>query len=486
MSFRPIIIISLLGTLSACGHLGSNSGIEPVVTAPTTSEAIVLDQPSEQEVVDDTTLAVVPEIDLLSRIRAGFKFPEFESKHIHQYEKWSSQHPTYLRDLFIRAEPFLFYIVEEIEKRGLPMELVLLPAVESAYKPNAVSRSAAGGLWQFIPSTGKHYGLRQDWWYDGRRDAIASTNAALDYLTSLNKMFDGDWLLALAAYNAGQGTVRKAIKHNARKRRPTNYKALKLRSETVRYVPKLFALRNIILQPEKFGVTLPLIENKAHFEIVTLPDQIDLHQFAEQSAVDLTSLQHLNAGFRRWATSPDGPHRLLVPLSSDMTMIAETLASIERGPKISFRNHRINKGDTLSSIAHRYGVSVSALKTVNKMRSTSIRAGRNLLIPVSNRTVNNIARNRESNSSNSFASTTYLKNTNAAGNIKNTDAAGNTQSTDAAGNSQLVHRVVAGDTLWSIARHYQVKVAELLSWNKLGQNQILSLNQALLVFTNRG
>lgn len=456
-----------MGALSACGHLGSTTGNEPVVTTLPTIPEIVLEQADEPELVANTAPTVAPEIDLLSRIRAGFKFPEFESKHIHQYEKWNSQHPTYLRDLFIRAEPFLFYIVEEIEKRGLPMELVLLPAVESAYKPNAVSSSSAGGLWQFIPSTGKYYGLRQDWWYDGRRDTISATNAALDYLTSLHKMFDGDWLLALAAYNAGQGTVRKAIKHNTRKRRPTNYKALNLRSETIRYVPKLFALRNIILQPEKFGVTLPVIKNQPHFEIVALPGQIDLHQFAEQSEVDLSGLKHLNAGFRRWATSPDGPHRLLVPLSSDMTMVGETLASIERGPKISFRNHRIDTGDTLSSIANRYGVSVSALKTVNKMRSTSIRAGRNLLIPASNSTVNNIPRNNGSNLANSVVSTTSRK-------------------TNSVDSSQLVHLVVAGDTLWSIARRYQVKVTELLSWNKLRQNQILNLNQALLVFTNRG
>ncbi|MFT5138102.1 MAG: membrane-bound lytic murein transglycosylase D [Arenicella sp.] len=482
MSFRAIIIIALLGALSACGHLGTKSTNEPVATSPKITKTVVpskVSAPADLATsrVDGPALSVVPEVDLLNRIRAGFQFPEFKSKHIHQYEKWSSQHPTYLTNLFTRAEPFLFHIVEEIEKRGLPMELVLLPAVESAYKPNAVSRSAAGGLWQFIPSTGKYYGLRQDWWYDGRRDTIAATNAALDYLTSLNQMFEGDWLLALAAYNAGQGTVRKAIKYNTRKGRPTNYQALNLRKETKRYVPKLFALINIIQDPDRFGVTLPVIENKPHFEIINLPGQIDLLQFAEQAEVELAPLQHLNAGFRRWATSPDGPHRLLVPLSSDMTKIAETLARIETGPKISLRNHRINKGDTLSAIARRYGVSVSALKTVNKMHSTSIREGRNLLIPVSDRTPDYIAKNSKNHIPKSVASAAYRE---------NTAAVSNAQSIASSGSTQLVHRVVAGDTLWSIARQYQVRMTELLSWNKLRQNQILNLNQALLIFTPRG
>ncbi|MFT4630703.1 MAG: membrane-bound lytic murein transglycosylase D [Arenicella sp.] len=482
MSFRAIIIIALLGALSGCGHLSSKPTNKPVTTSPKITKTVVLNKASAPadlaaSNIDDTAPGVVSEVDLLSRIRAGFQFPKFESKHIHQYEKWSSQHPTYLTNLFTRAEPFLFHIVEEIEKRGLPMELVLLPAVESAYKPNAISRSAAGGLWQFIPSTAKYYGLRQDWWYDGRRDAIAATNAALDYLTSLNQMFEGDWLLALAAYNAGQGTVRKAIKYNTRKGRPTNYQALNLRNETKRYVPKLFALINIIQDPDRFGVTLPVIENKPHFEIINLPGQIDLLQFAEQSEVELAPLKHLNAGFTRWATSPDGPHRLLVPLSSDMTKIAETLARIETGQRISFRNHRINKGDTLSAIARRYGVSVSALKTVNKMHSASIREGRNLLIPASVRSPNHIARNRKPNDSKSVTSAIHRE---------NTTTVSNTQSIADSGSKQLVHLVIAGDTLWSIARQYKVRMTELLSWNKLRQNQILNLNQALLIFTTRG
>lgn len=484
MSFRPIIIIALLWALSACGHLSLKSGNEPVNASSPISKAAIINQATEHERftntalsnTDERALGSVTEIDLLSRIRSGFKLSEFESKHIHQYEQWSSQHPTYLRDLFVRAEPFLFHIVEEIEKRGLPMELALLPAVESSYKPNAVSGSAAGGLWQFIPSTGTYYGLRQDWWYDGRRDAIAATNAALDYLTSLHQMFEGDWLLALAAYNAGQGNVRKAIKHNIRKGRSTNYKALDLRTETVRYVPKLFALRNIILDPEKFGVTLPVIDNKPHFKIIKLPGQIDLHQFAAQAEVELAPLQHLNAGFRRWATSPDGPHRLLVPLPSDMTKINEALAFIATGPQISFRNHHINKGDTLSAIARRYGVSVTAIKTVNKMGSASIRAGRNLLIPVSDQSPNQKVTNRKSNKPQSFAS---------AASLENTAATGDTQGIDDSGNNKLIHRVVAGDTLWSIARQYQVRMAELVSWNQLRQNQVLNLNQALLIFTNK-
>jgi membrane-bound lytic murein transglycosylase D len=458
MNFRGIIVLALLGALTACGHLRST----PVETGSIHGQVSSEEQSNEPEqakyntIVDELSVEshtpVVKETDLIARIRSGFKFPKFKSRHIRPNEKWSSEHPTYLNDLLVRAEPFLYYIVEEIEQRGLPMELVLLPAIESSYKPNAVSRSAASGLWQFIPSTGKYYGLRQDWWYDGRLDALAATSSALDYLTKLNKKFDGDWLLTLAAYNAGPGTISKAIKYNKRKRRPTHYQALKLRSETERYVPKLYALRNIILDPEKYGVTLPKIDNEPHFEIVTVPGQIDLAQFADYAGIDLAVLKHLNAGFIRWATSPDGPHRLLLPIDA-MDRVDQALERLQREPKISFKNHAISQGDTLSAIARRYGVSVSALQQTNKLRGSSIRAGHNLIIPVTDDAAN------------------YQLSMNGA-NLKNS--------------TELVHRVVEGDTLWSIARRYQVKVAELLNWNNLNRNKILNLNQTLLVYPGQG
>ncbi|MEM7360533.1 MAG: LysM peptidoglycan-binding domain-containing protein [Pseudomonadota bacterium] len=463
------ILFSALLTLSACGHLKSEAEISPHVPPPSAQNEqseppLATDNDSdatslEEVEVGDSAPLETTETDLLARIRAGFSLPDFKSKHVAQYERWSSRHPTYLQSLFTRAEPFLFHIVEEIEKRGLPMELVLLPAIESAYKPNAVSRSKAVGLWQFISSTGEYYGLRQNWWYDGRRDAIAATDAALEYLTALNQMFDGDWLLTMAAYNGGPGTINKALKANRRKNRGTRFEDLRLRSETERYVPKLFALRNIISNPEKFSVTLPTIANQPYFEVISLPGQIDIHEFAEQSGIELASLQHMNAGFRRWATAPDGPHRLLVPRNA-LEQVSPLLEQLAANPPVQYRDHRISRGETLSGIARRYGVSVSALKSANQMQSTSIRAGRTLLVPIVDR----------------------IAGQNLAA-ISNNSGAGVAPSAPTE-TGKLIHRVVAGDTLWSIARRYQVEVSQLLSWNKLADNQILSLDQALLVILN--
>ena len=422
-------------------------------TATSSGAVATAEDSDETTIVADQIPAVIIEQDLLARMRKGFSLPYLDSKYVQQQERWSAGHPTYIKNLFIRAEPFLYYIVEEIEKRGLPMELALLPAVESAYKTNAVSRSKAAGLWQFIPSTGKHFGLRQDYWYDGRRDLVAATDAALTYLSELNTMFNGDWFLTLAAYNAGQGTILKAIKRNQRAGRPTDYQSLNLRLETQRYIPKLIALRNLVKNPSLYNVKLPLIANKQTITTINLPGQIDLKQFAQDSGINYDSLKNLNGAHKRWATSPRGPHRLTVRLQD--VYRAETLSrQLANAPKLNYRQHRIKRGDSLSGIADQYGVSVSALKTSNKLKNNNIRAGRDLVIPVRGLATSGA-------SDNTFA--------------KSSDTA--------SGESRkVVHRVQKGDTLWSIAKRYRVKLQELMSWNQLSSSQILALDQRLLVF----
>jgi len=417
--------------------------------------------------------------NLFDRIRSGFRFPQLESKYIAEYEKWNATHPRYLKDLFNRADPILYYIVEEIEKRGLPMEIALLPAIESAYKPNAISRSNAGGLWQFIPSTGKSYGLTQDWWYDGRRDLILSTNAALDYLTILNKRFNGDWFITLAAYNAGQGNIGRAIKKNQNKGKGTDYSSLSLRSETRRYVPKIIALKNIINNPHAYNVKLPVISNSPKFEILALKGQIDLNKFSKETGIEPKTLNHLNAGFLRWATSPNGPHRLLLPLNNPSAIQKARIAS-QKVIKLDYQRHQIARGDTLSTIARRYGVSVSELKSANKLSSNRIRAGKTLLIPfngqkpiasvVSNRPVSSTAR--------PLASPTG---TNRNG-VTIATPVSSSSFKQIQTNPKVIHKVKRGDTLWGIARRYKVKVDQLLNWNKLSRNHTLSLNQSLVVF----
>ncbi len=455
MNFKVTFMVLAALTLSACGHLKNKPslpGDETISSVPSAGDDAVeptLEPDIESDIkVDEIDIPTAPVAeqseDVIDRIRDGFAFPKLVTKDVLQHESWAAEHLTYLKSLFSRAEPFLHFIVDEIDKRGLPMELALLPAVESAFDPGAVSRSSAAGLWQFMPATGRGFNLRQDWWYDGRHDPYSSTYAALDYLEQLHKMFNGDWFIALAAYNAGPGTLSREIRRAKRKGRKTDYVSLKLRRETRRYIPKLVALKRIVENPKKYNVELPKIANEPYFEVIELPGQIDLVEFAKTSKIDRQLLRHLNRGFKRWATPPQGPHRLLVPLNADNSVDYAKLA-LENTPKVNYRNHKIKPGDTLSGIARTYGVSVSGLKSANKLKNSKIRAGKDLLIPLR-------------------------------------DAPNRTASSTDPGNSKLTHRVQKGDTLWSIARQYKVQLDQLMSWNNLGTNDILSLNQMLTVF----
>lgn len=458
MRILTITMLAITLLISACSNHKSvaTSTHETVQTLPKTvpqNTPTVSQEQTQKPLIE--TQQIEPEvvsapIDVLERIRRGFRFPELESKYTQNYIDWSVQHPTYLSDLFNRASPFLYHIVEEIEKRGFPMELALLPAIESAYKPQATSSSGASGLWQFISSTGKSFGLRQDWWYDGRRDFIASTNAALDYLGQLNKMFDGDWHITLAAYNAGQGTLLRAINNNKRNGKSTNYQSLNLRTETVKYIPKLQAIKEIVRNPSRYNVSLTKIPNQPYFEILNLSGQIDLHQFSDLAQIDMQTIQHLNAGHLRWATSPDGPHRLLVPLSNHIQS-SIALQQIKVNPSIEYKHHNIARGETLSQISQRYGVSVNALQKANKLTGTNIRAGKTLVIPIASRNGAIVA---DSGSANNNAA------------------------------NKRIHHVVKGETLWSISKRYSVELKNLLSWNQLNKNQILKLNQPLVIFLN--
>ncbi|MBS3785862.1 MAG: transglycosylase SLT domain-containing protein, partial [Gammaproteobacteria bacterium] len=238
--------------------------------------------------------------DVWDRIRAGFSLPAGDANRVARERQRYIGLNDFWTAVSERASPYLFHITEEIDTRGLPMEVALLPIVESAYKPTAYSHGRAAGLWQFIPSTGRHFGLDQNWWYDGRRDVLASTDAALTYLTNLHELFDGDWLLAFAAYNAGQGTVARAIKRNEAAGKPTDYWSLSLPRETMQYVPRLLAARDIVLDPSAYGVALLPVNNQPALSVVELEHQFDLALAAELAGIDMEMLYALNPGYNRW------------------------------------------------------------------------------------------------------------------------------------------------------------------------------------------
>ena len=293
---------------------------------------------------------------------------------------WLENNPRHVNEVSQRALPYYQYILSQVLERGMPSEVALIPFIESGFNPFAVSPAQATGPWQFIPGTARNFGLESNWWYDGRRDIIASTDAALNYLSQLNDMFDGDWLLTFAAYNAGEGNVLRAINRNTQSNKPVDYWSLHLPGETMRYVPKLLATAHAIRQADLLGFELEEIPTEPYFAEVHTNGQLDLSQAAELADIDLDELKLLNPGFSRWATAPEGPHRLLIPIEN-AEQFQTALVQLPIENRVNFKHYTITRGDTLSTIARRFGTTVSAIKKANQMNSTNLRVGQTLLVP---------------------------------------------------------------------------------------------------------
>lgn len=457
-----LLAASLL--VSGCATGPSTDATPPAsAQAPAAAEAVVArDNGARPAVVIRTADGKAVEFirpyypDIWSRIRTGFALPRLESPLVTRHEQWFVNNPEFMQHMMERARFYLYYIVEEVEKRGMPAEIALLPAIESAYKPYAYSRARAAGLWQFIPSTGRLYGLKINWWYDGRRDVEAGTKAALDYLGKLHDDFDGDWHLALAAYNAGEGKVSRMIEVNRRRGQPTNYERLKLRSETLNYVPKLQAFVNIVSDPARYGVQLADIPNAPYFTRVETKSQIDLGVAAKLANLDIDELHRINPGHTRWATDPEGPHYLFVPVDKK-ELLEVALTNLPENERVQWRRHEIARGDTLHQVARRYGVTTEALKTANNLHGNALRVGQDLLIPLSER---------------SFPAAV--------------SAPARATAVAVRGARPLIHRVRSGETLYSISRKYNVLVRRLAEWNQLRLSAVLRLGQRLKVWPGTG
>ncbi len=397
------------------------------------------------------------ETDLWARMRGGFALdPTISHPRIDAETRWFASHNEYLDRCADRAAPYLHYIVGELEKRGLPLELAMLPMVESGFNPYAYSPSHASGLWQFIGSTGRAFGLRQDWWYDGRRDVVESTRAAMDYLERLNRRFDGDWLLALAAYNAGERRVERAVRKNLDQGLPGDFFSLKLPRETTAYVPKLLAVARLVADPDGHGVTWKPLPNQAYFTIVDAGGQIELGKVAQMSGVAMSEIYRLNPGYTRWATPPEGPHRLLVPVDHGHRL-ATVLAALPAESRTTYRHYTVRSGDSLSTIAARHDTTVDVLKISNKLSGNQIRAGSTLLIPGPGQS----------------AGTAVVAHTNPHVRKVRRSKTRRTPTT--------VYTVRRGDSLWKIARRYQVSVGELAAWNQVGKSTVLRPGQKLRI-----
>ena len=299
-------------------------------------------------------------------MRAGFKLEDIDSPRIDQQLAFYANNPQYLERVFGRAGLYLHHIVQEIEARGMPLELALLPVVESAFEPYARSWATANGLWQFMPGTGERFGLKQDWWYDGRRDVIASTRAALDYLQYMHDEFFDDWLLAIAAYNCGEFRVQREVKANRAAGKPVDFFSLKLPAETRAYVPKLMAMRRLVANPEDYGIAFSPIVNEPYFARVDTGGQLDLSLAAELAGITIDEVYELNPGFHRWATDPAGPHFLLVPRDT-ADAFRRNLELLSPDERVRVSVHTVKKGESVASIAKKYKTHPVVIRDMNSL-----------------------------------------------------------------------------------------------------------------------
>ncbi len=320
-------------------------------------------------------------IDIWERLRTGFTLPLKAAPSVQAQIDHFRNHPRDIEQILQRGQPYLSYILSRVEDRGLPTELALLPAIESAFDPFSSSPAGAAGIWQFMPVTAEHVGLRQDWWFDGRRDIVAATEAALDYLSELHQSFDGNWLRALGAYNAGRARVNEAIRLNRSRGKPVDFWHLPLPEETRNYVPKLIALRAIISNPDAYNITLPALANTPNFTVVDTGGQLDLQVAAKLSGTSVEELQRLNPGLIRSTVPPDSPHTLLIPRKSERHF-RERLARLPADRRVQSVKYRVRWGDTLSTIAQNSRTTVTRLRQVNQLGSARIFAGKFLIVPL--------------------------------------------------------------------------------------------------------
>nr|VFK39181.1 MAG: membrane-bound lytic murein transglycosylase D [Candidatus Kentron sp. SD]VFK39790.1 MAG: membrane-bound lytic murein transglycosylase D [Candidatus Kentron sp. SD] len=394
--------------------------------------------------------------DLWGRAQSSFMLQDmYRFKEVQSHKTWFKHNQAFLHRTTDRGARYFYHILGEVERRGMPGEIALLPVVESAFQPFAYSPSHASGIWQFIPSTGKRYGLKQNWWYDGRRDILASTQAALNYLQNLHNRFDGDWLLAVAAYNTGEGNVERAIERNRNAGKSIDFWSLDLPSETRGYVPRLLALASIVQNPAEYGLVLKKIPNRPYFQQVPTNGQIELKVAAGIANLPLDEIRRLNPAFRRWATDPDGPHHLLLPTDRvDAFRKALSRLSPKQRIRIQWHKHVVKRGETLSTIASRFKTTVTALRKINNLQGNMIRVGRNILIPTGKYALDYRSKNKSA-----------LTRKPA---IKQKPA-----------KKPHTYIVRSGDSLWLIARRYRVSVSQLASWNGLARNSVLLPGQKL-------
>lgn len=397
--------------------------------------------------------------DLWADLRQQFQLSAY-AKHpeVNREIKVLMKSQSHLSQLAKQSAPYLYYVLQEVKKQNMPGEIALLPMIESAYDPFAYSHAGAAGLWQLMPGTGTGLGVKQNWWYDGRRDIHSSTKAALNYLNYLHNFFNGNWMLAIAAYDSGEGTVRQAVNKNAKAGQSTDFWALRLPKETKMYIPRLLALASVISQPHAYGLQLPSIPNKPFFVKIELESQIDLTQAAKLANLPYTKLIKLNPGYNRWATDPNGPHTLVLPIDNVATF-QRNLSQIPLEKHVTWTRHVVTEGQSLSGIALKYHSSIGLIKRVNKLKNDLIHIGQILLIPKTKKLPHT-----------AIVETQRRQLINKSKKI---------------GPQKVIHIVQPGESYSQIAAKYHIRPAAIRFWNQLKYNHVLQQGEKLILWTKK-
>ena len=427
--YRFFLALGLI-VFNSCASAANNQNISY-------SESITISNTEIVEIKSEET-----PYDLWERIRLelSITIPNDQIAATSLYRERLYSNQTAVNRISKSGQRYLYHTLTRAEELGLPVELALLPFVESEFDPYAKSVDGATGIWQFMPATGKEWGLKSNWWYDGKKDVLASTEAAFQFLTYLHEKFDGDWLLAMAAYNTGPTRVNRAIKKNKREDKPLRFWDLNLPKETTAYVPKLLVLCELIKDPKSFDVNLPSIANRPYFQRVKIPGQLDLMQAADLAGLKPETIYELNPGFNQWATDPSGPHYLLLPVGVSDRFITQ-LESLDQDDLVRWDRYKIRRGDNLYKIASRYKIEVAVLMEINGLASDLIFAGKEIMVP------------------------------------RGSSWAGKQNP------REQIYIVIGGDNLWNISKKFKVSIEDVALWNDLDIEKPLQINQEIKIFS---
>jgi membrane-bound lytic murein transglycosylase D len=457
-------ILAFVALLAACATPGpDSSGPLPTAAVPESSPAAPPPgvaaaapapetQPFPPAIAETLESLPPPAEDIWVRIRKGFAMPDLEDPRVAKWEEWYASRPDYVARMVDRSRRYLYHIVVEVDERHMPMEIALLPMIESAYNPNALSTSRASGIWQFIPSTGTRYGMKQNFWFDSRRDVIAGTEGALNYLQKLYGDF-GDWQLALAGYNWGEGNVAKAIAQNAKKGLPGDYASLKMPDETRNYLPKLQAVKNIVADPARYGIVLEDIPDAPYFAVVNTTKKMDVKRAADLAEMPMEEFQFLNPHYNRPVIAGADTYTILLPI--DKAEVFAAKLDLTDQPLVSWQAYRMRNGETLPQVATKFGIPVETLRAVNGLGTKArVPVGHTLLVPSA----------RPSSEAEVALSQAVFT----------TVPQGRT----------FYYRVNRGDTLARIASRYDVSVTDIRRWNSLA-SETVTAGQSLRITSDR-